>query len=195
MIYLLRHGETEFNATGRYQGALDSPLTQRGTAQARALGRRLATLLGAAPEGYDMIASPLGRTRETARLVALEIGVDPARISFDDRLREITLGAWDGLTREEIDIGWPGAVEAAGRHEWYYCGPGGETFEQTQARLGTWLAEQRRERPLVVIAHGAVSRVLRGLYADLSREVTVALEVPQDALFRLKDGYIERIPA
>lgn len=193
MIYLLRHGETVFNAAGRYQGALDSPLTPRGQAQARALGRRLAARLGPAPHGFRLVASPLGRTRETARLVALELGLDPARIEHDARLREVTLGTWDGLTRDEIDAGWPGALDDAGPFEWFYRGPGGESFEQAQARSADWLAEQRADRPVIAISHGAVGRVLRGLYAGLARDITVALDVPQDALFHLADGRIERI--
>jgi GNAT superfamily N-acetyltransferase len=105
-IYLLRHGETEWNAAGRFQGALDSALTQRGVLQARASGRRLASLIARADAVH---ASPLGRTRETCRHVTA-FGIYPD-VEWECRLREVSLGSWDGLTDIDIEQGWPGRLD------------------------------------------------------------------------------------
>src|SRR5579864_3425707 len=98
-IFLVRHGETEWNRARRYQGWSDSPLTARGVAQAAAIGRGLATIPEAV--GAAIVASPLGRARRTAEIIA-ECLQYKAPIRFDDRLREISLGSWDGLDRRQV---------------------------------------------------------------------------------------------
>ena len=105
MIYLVRHGQTEFNREGRYQGRVDSPLTELGLAQARAAGARLAAL--AAEEGGNWIieTSPLGRARRTAEIIAQSMGL-PA-LTVDPRLIEVSYGEIEGLTAAEIEARWP----------------------------------------------------------------------------------------
>jgi broad specificity phosphatase PhoE len=187
-IFLVRHGETEWNRARRYQGWSDSPLTAHGIAQAEALGRRLATL----PEAVDaeIVASPLGRARHTAEIIARRLGcAAPPRL--DERLREISLGSWDGLGRKEVRARMgPAFVE----FEWYFATPDGETYEGFAARLGSWLGETG-EQPVIAVCHGVVTRVLRGLYAGLPREEALRLEVPQDRIFRLAGGMIGEISA
>src|SRR4051812_42560981 len=102
----MRHGETEWNAAGRFQGPLDSPLTRRGRGQAAQLGRALATVLG--DRSTPLHVSPLGRAQETAAIVSCHIpSVGPAL--SEPHLREVSTGSWDGLTHQDIDAGWPGA--------------------------------------------------------------------------------------
>src|SRR5690242_580485 len=98
-IFLVRHGETEWNLARRYQGWSDSPLTPAGIAQAEAMGRRLCQLPEAAEA--EIVASPLGRARRTAEIIAECLGRQtPPRL--DERLREISIGSWDGLSRREV---------------------------------------------------------------------------------------------
>lgn len=87
MIYLVRHGETEWNRAGRMQGQLDSPLTERGQAQARAVGETLAELTNGA-NGLALVASPLGRTMATATIIAEAL--DSLNIATDARLMEMS---------------------------------------------------------------------------------------------------------
>src|SRR6187397_119767 len=98
-IFLVRHGETEWNRARRYQGWSDSPLTPLGVAQAEAIGRRLSAVPEAA--AADIVASPIGRARRTAEIIAECLGHNPP-LRLDDRLREISLGSWDGRDRREI---------------------------------------------------------------------------------------------
>lgn len=98
-ILLVRHGESEWNAAGRWQGQADPPLTE--------LGRRQAKAAAAAIGAVDLVAaSDLQRARLTAEIIAGELDVGPVRIDPD--LRERDAGAWSGLTRAEIHERWPG---------------------------------------------------------------------------------------
>ena len=109
-IYLVRHGETEWNAQGRFQGCLDSPLTPNGREQARQIGMLLARVLNGY-RGVTMHVSPLGRTCDTAEIVRSYVPVAaPIR---EPRIREVTIGSWDGLTHEDIDAGWPGMLHGS----------------------------------------------------------------------------------
>jgi probable phosphoglycerate mutase len=81
-----------------------------------------------------------------------------------------------------------------GRYDWYFRSPDGERYDAFTARLGEWLSEQDAECALVVVTHGLVTRLLRGLCAGLPREAALILPVPQDKVFRLFNGAIEEIP-
>jgi broad specificity phosphatase PhoE len=189
-ILLVRHGETEWNRQRRYQGRSDSPLTERGVAQAQSIGR----LLGVLPDtaSADIVSSPLGRAWYTAKIIR-EYLPGPPELRMDDRLRELSLGSWDGLSYHEIATRLPGVFDGDGRHEWYFRAPCGERHETLSARLDEWLCAAAGAGPLIVVTHGVVTRVLRGLYARLSRETALMLPVPQDKIFRLAGGKIEEI--
>ena len=139
-IFLVRHGETEWNAQGRFQGQLDSPLTLRGRAEARLVGHILSAHLGADPD-LPLHVSPLGRARETASLLRTYFScAEPVQ---DERLQEVSLGSWDGLDKVEIDAEWPNALDGASPFNWYFRSPDGESYEAASARLGSWLDEQQ----------------------------------------------------
>jgi probable phosphoglycerate mutase len=188
-ILLVRHGETEWNRARRYQGWQDSPLTAAGVAQAEAIGRRLCALpeTGAA----EIVASPLGRARRTAEIIAACLADNgrPMPIRFDERLREISLGSWDGLHKREIKARAPGMLDGDGRWDWYFRTPGGETYENFVARIAAWLSDLP-DRPVVAVSHGVVTRILRGIYAGMPRGEALRLAVPQDRIFRLSGGTI-----
>jgi broad specificity phosphatase PhoE len=188
-IYLVRHGETEWNLARRIQGWGDSPLTAQGVAQAEEIGRVLARI----PEAADaaLVSSPLGRARRTAEIIRAALP-NAVQIAFDERLKEISTGSWDGLDRDQIAALQPGIFDGDGRYEWYFRTPDGETYESFAGRVGAWLAEGAAEARIVV-AHGITTRVLRGLYAGLPREIALRLPVAQDRIYRLAGGRIEEI--
>jgi broad specificity phosphatase PhoE len=190
LILLVRHGETEWNLQRRFQGRSDSPLTERGIAQAHAIGRLLGTLPEAAIA--RMVTSPLGRARRTAELIGEHLPRGP-ELLIDDRLRELSLGSWDGLRYREIAIRSPGVFDGDGRYEWYFRSPDGERYEAFAARLDQWLRTVGGPSPLIVVTHGIVTRVLRGLCAGLPREVALVLPVPHDKIFRLSGGAVGEI--
>jgi probable phosphoglycerate mutase len=192
-LFLIRHGETTWNRTGRLQGQLDAPLTHAGLDQAHAIGRDLAARLqGEAPA---LIASPLGRTRQSAAIIAEHLSLDYEAVAFDDRLKEITLGDHDGYPGwAAIDRDHPELAERRQRDPWNFRHPNGESSQMVQDRVRPWLDAVTATPGLhVVVAHGVVNKIIRGLYLGLTREQTFALDRPQDAYFRLEAGTETRI--
>ncbi len=193
-IYLVRHGETEWNREGRMQGHLDSPLTRRGEEQVRRVAALLAELAGE-PAHHIVTASPLGRTRRTAEIVCEALGLDPADCRIDALLIEITLGEWDGMTRKEITAVDAETWRRYRNDHWNFVPPGGESYSMMAGRARRWLAAATALPDLIVVSHGAFGRVLRGIYTGLDPEQTLAQEEPQDSIFRLSGGTIACIEA
>jgi probable phosphoglycerate mutase len=189
MIYLLRHGETVGNREGRFQGRFESPLTELGYAQARAVGARLAALAAADPGEWVIEVSPLGRARQTAAIIAEAMGLpEPA---VEPRLIEASYGALEGLTRPEVEARWP---ELTGYIGVFAHAPDGEGLESLDARARAWLAERAPDpRRIVAVAHASIGRAIRGAYVGAPFEDYRLFECPQDAFHRLHDGKIERI--
>ena len=169
-IVLLRHGQTDYNVTGRMQGHLDSVLTPVGLEQAAAVAPILAAL------GPDrMVSSDLRRAADTAEVVGAACGLP---VKLDARLRETHLGRWQGLTVDEIDRDHPGAI-AAWRSDPTWAPPGGESRVAVVARSRPVVEELDAEfadggttsTTALLVAHG-------GLIAGL---VTGLLELPTSA--------------
>ena len=112
-LLLIRHGESTWNAARRWQGHADPPLSEQGRDQARRAGVRLLAAQEVPTIG-TLWSSDLRRARETARIIAAELGLEPR---VHPGVRERTAGPWEGLTREEIDAGWPDYLERRRRPE------------------------------------------------------------------------------
>lgn len=186
MILLTRHGETEFNVQRRAQGLADSPLTPVGVRQAHAMASLLADLVERESGPWRMVSSPLGRAVATAEIYALRLGL---AFDLDDRLREHSMGEFDGLHADEFVPRFRQDVPPLERS---FHTPGGESYEALSGRIADFLAEVRPEQRLILVSHGAAGRILRGLYGGLAKADMLALEIPQDAVFRLQNGQIDR---
>ena len=186
-MFLVLHGQTEWNRDGKLQGHSDAPLTEEGERQARASGAIVKFHLKGAAR---IVASPLGRTMATARIIAACLGLPLDIIETDARLAELRLGSWEGLTREQIRAGWPERMESATRNGWYCQSPDGEDYDAMAQRLQDWLGAQGEHDGLIVVSHGIASRVLRGLYAGLPRDEAIELAVTRDAPYELSGGGI-----
>lgn len=188
MIYLCRHGQTFHNREGRMQGQTESDLTPLGRAQAAAMGELLASLIET-PADWRIVASPLRRARDTAETIGARLGLP---VAFEDRLLEISVGDWSNRLRDEVKRETP-ALQ--GDPEWAFKSPNGETYEAIMGRVSGWLAEQAAEpeRRLIVVSHGIAGWMLRGAYGGLSRAQVIAQDTPQDAIFRLSGGQVDRL--
>jgi probable phosphoglycerate mutase len=145
-ILLVRHGQSEWNASGRWQGQADPPLSELGEEQAVAAARALGMV--------DAIyASDLVRAHHTAQLVAEQLGGD---VVVAPNLRERSAGEWEGRTRAEIDEGWPGFLESGRRPEGY------EPDDSVLARVLTALGAiaGAHDGDVLVVTHGGVVRVV-----------------------------------
>ena len=186
-IYLVRHGETEWNRDGRLQGQQNSSLTALGREQARQLGHLLSRLLG--PRQRLIKVSPLGRALETAAIIRQHVpGPEPI---IDPRLQEMTLGRWEGLTRKEVNEQCNGVVGDDANAEWWFRAPGGESFDHFQERVRSWLAEQSGR--VIAVSHGITTRMIRGEYLGLSSHERLSLPVPHGVIWRLRGGAVETI--
>ena len=182
-IYLIRHGETEWNKEKRFQGHHDSPLTALGRSQAVSSAGILARALNGNRTELTFHTSPLGRARETAAIIQEHCAL--CHPVIDQRLREISMGSWDGLTLEEVKERWP-----EHHHNWKMReAPDGETYDSCHERMSEWLAEQ--SGVVVAVSPGVTSRILRGHYLGLSREDTMKLPVLQGVVWRLYRGNVD----
>lgn len=187
-LILMRHGETEWNRARRMQGQLNSPLTEKGEAQARHLR---ALLEGFDLSGWDLHCSPSGRALCTA---GLALGDRHQPIRSDDRLMEIDVGEWSGLLADEVRALRPDlfADAGAGRFTWYDAAPGGEGYAGLEARCRAFLADLRG--PTLCVTHGITLRMLRSLAlaGDASR-LTEGDFVRQGVLWRIRNGISQEI--
>ena len=193
-LYMLRHGETAWNTERRMQGTKNSDLTERGRAQALAMGRTHRAELAREPGPTVFLRSPLGRARETSEIVGRELGLAPTDWRDDIRLAELAYGEWEGFSWKEIEVTHPTALADWRADPHGYCPPGGETHhalrERSLAVLTDIAASGLRT---VVVSHGVSGAVVRGLNLGLDARAMFVLEKPQDAFFRLLAGSEERI--
>lgn len=159
-LYLVRHGETDWNAEGRLQGQRDIPLNALGRAQAEEAGRRLSEL-AAVPAELDYVASPLGRARDTMERLRAVLGLDPSSYRTDDRLKELSFGAWEGLTWKEVRARDPRGAQARSRDKWGYVPPQGESYAMLAERVAP--AVRGLARDTVLVSHGGVARAFLAL--------------------------------
>jgi broad specificity phosphatase PhoE len=184
-LLLVRHGETDWNRDGRWQGGSDTSLNDLGREQAQALAEQL-------DGSIDVVySSDLARARETAEIVAAELGLE---VRVDPRLRERSFGSWEGLTTSEIEDRF------ADSHRRWREGVGAgaddaETFEDFSARVNDFLADVLRLHPgenVLVISHGGSIRVIHALAAgvDYVRDHRLTPGVPNCAVARYvaRDG-------
>jgi broad specificity phosphatase PhoE len=185
-LYFVRHGETEWNRTRRIQGRTDIPLNAAGRAQAAAIARRLKELEDA-PRSLEFHCSPLGRARQTMAAILAAFGLPDDHARIDDRLMERSFGDYDGQTWQQLfAAGIDPDLQPEAYHDWRP--DGGESFADVAHRVGAWLGELRR--PAIVVSHGGVSRVLRGLMLGLHKAEVVHLDVPQHRFYRIAEGRI-----
>jgi probable phosphoglycerate mutase len=159
-IVLVRHGETVSNVEGRWQGHSDSPLTERGRAQARELARALADEQIAA-----VYTSDLGRAYATAQALAEPHGLNPGA---EPRLREQHVGEWTGRLAAELRVEEPERMADWRERPWALRIPGAETLAEVQARALAFLDERLPEhagQTVALVTHGAMAQCLlvRGL--------------------------------
>ena len=152
-VLAIRHGESEWNASGRWQGQADPSLTDRGRRQAKAAGR----LLARGPRFDAIVTSDLQRAAETATIIGQVIGT--TEVDLDPRLRENHAGEWQGMTRAEIHRDWPGYLDVEGRP------PGFEVYESTVARMHAAILDVAAGRApgarLLLVGHSGAIRSLR----------------------------------
>ncbi len=153
-VYLARHGESDWNAANRFQGHSDRPLTELGRRQAEALAAELAAIATLSA----IYSSPLRRALDTAAIVGARTGLEPVP---REELREVDVGGWAGLSRDEVEARFPDAFR-----RWLDGGEGwedGESYADMAARVLTALLQIAEAHPgeeLLVVSHGGPIRAI-----------------------------------
>ena len=186
-LYIARHGETDWNSVGRWQGHTDIPLNDVGRSQARTLGPLLSESSVA-----TIVSSDLSRAEETAAIVARALGIGPVRV--DPALRERRYGVFEGLTREECQERHPERFR-----EWmggsHVLPPGAESNGALAARVVVAVRAVVDEfvapgRAALIVTHGGS---LRAILAETG--TSDGLPIPNAALFRVECHGSALLPA
>ncbi len=170
-LVLVRHGQTEWNVDGKFQGQSNVALTEEGIRQARELAEHFPV------QKLDAIyASDLSRARVTAEIVGDYFGL-PVQVTRE--LRELHFGDWEGLSYDEIVSGWPDALENFLQHPDRLRIPHGESFHQLQERAMLVIAKilaAHDDETVLVVAHGAILRTI----------LTAVLHMPLEYLWSIR---------
>jgi len=188
LIYVIRHGQTDWNAEGRLQGQKDIPINAIGRGQATRNGEALRELVGSA-DGFDFVASPLGRTRETMERIRTAMGLDPMDYRTDECLKELSFGDWEGFTTAEIKKTAPERLRERSRNKWGFIPPGedAESYEILSWRIGAWLASLTG--PTISVSHGGVLRSLFRIIGNVDEHEAANMPIHQDRLVRIEIDY------
>jgi alpha-ribazole phosphatase len=174
-LILIRHGETDWNIEGRYQGQSDTPLNQTGIQQARDMAHRLRQA------HFDAIfSSDLLRARQTAEILS-EISGVPLRV--DPRLREIHQGEWEGMLFSDIRARYAQAFEERLRNPLEVAPPGGETVGQVRQRVLDAIQEIVEQFPhgsIAIVSHGLSLAIIKVHFHNLDI-ATVWDHIPNNA--------------
>lgn len=181
---MFRHGETDWNVEGRFQGQTDIPINFKGRQQAAFNGRKLKRLIEK-PEDWAFIASPMGRTRQTMEIARLQMELDTKNYEIDPRLIEITFGDWEKLTLDDIAQKNPLDVQRRNINKWNFVPPKGESYAQAALRVEPFLMQLKK--PSIIVTHGGIIRAVRHLIEGRDGNTAATDNIPQDRIYEF-DG-------
>ena len=190
MLFLIRHGETYWNADGRLQGQLDTELNPRGRDQARQAGTILASVARGLADA-TMVASPLSRACESleilaSQLVALGALESPPSFTTDERLKELCFGRWEGMTWKEVRRNDPANYAARNADIWNVAPPGGESYADLARRVGPLLGSL--PEGAVVVSHGGIARIALHLLASATPDEAARAPIRQGDVLMIEAG-------
>jgi broad specificity phosphatase PhoE len=193
VVYFVRHGQTEWNAAGRFQGSQDIPLNDIGKGQAVRSGELLADILAndsRAPAKMPFVSSPLGRARNTMELLRGVLGVAPHDYELDDRLREIGYGHWEGSTLAQMEVSHPELFAERQLDKWGVPPPDGESYASVTIRVRDWYDSLLQDT--VTVSHGGTMRALL-VALDVHMPVSaVDMLVEQGVVYVFADGQVTK---
>lgn len=191
-LLVIRHGETDWNASGRLQGRQDIPLNARGRAQAQAVGLALRERFDITT--FTCLSSPLIRASETLDLILAQYPNGPRSRGTDARLAEKAFGEWEGLDAQTIAARYPQEYAQRARAPYDFRAPGGESYAEVAERLRPLLVSLAG--PTLLVAHGALIRSLLIATGLATPSVATQLVIHQGRWLELDEsGYRWYSPA
>ena len=186
-LFLVRHGETDWNREGRLQGSKDIPLNELGREQAAEAAGRLRNLVQGY-EGLDFVASPMERARETMEILRYRLGLPPKGYRIDERLRELTFGSWEGFTWREVRKSERELALARERDKWGFVPPEGESYRMLAERIRPVLEGLTGET--VMVSHGGVARAVLALVGAVAPGEAAMVDIWQGKILMVSDGRV-----
>ena len=193
VLYVIRHGETDFNVAQRLQGRFETTLNAQGRRQASECAGILRDLFeraGRSPGDLGYVSSPLRRARETMELIRSVLGLDSHNYEIDERLAEISYGEWEGHTLAEIHARDPHVLEDRDRQKWDFVPPGGESYRSVAKRVAAWYASVSCDS--VITAHGGVVRALMANFHIVPAEKATHVDILQGVVYVFAGGTVAR---
>ncbi|MBX3596944.1 MAG: histidine phosphatase family protein [Rhizobiaceae bacterium] len=190
LVYFVRHGQTDWNAEGRFQGQNEVDLNSTGRKQADRNGKLLHELIGS-PDDFDFVASPMRRTVETMQRIRAAMDLDPDAFRTDDRLVEVHFGDWQGHRLADLKRLAPDVFQKRRLDKWNTVPPGlgAESYQMLLSRMKPWFDELNRQT--VCVAHGGTLRAVFRLAGGLDESEAAHLAIPQDQVLRFSEGVLE----
>ena len=187
-LILVRHGESEWNRAGRIQGQVNSPLTDLGINQAKAIRDYLSGIL--LNQQLEIYTSPLDRALQTAEIIAQGIDYPSRKIIIEERLNDFNLGEISGTFGwDKVAEIFPEQAQLRLQDPMRFHPSGGESGAEFEARLRSLLEDLMDDGTLkLMVSHGIVNKFIRGILKNLSGKEMVELGESQNTIYRLEEG-------
>ena len=187
-LILVRHGESEWNRAGRIQGQVNSPLTDLGINQAKAIRDYLSGIL--INQELEIYTSPLDRALQTAEIIAQGIDYPSRKIIIEERLNDFNLGEISGTFGwDKVAEIFPEQAQLRLQDPMRFHPSGGESGAEFEARLRSLLEDLMDDGTLkLMVSHGIVNKFIRGILKNLSGKEMVELGESQNTIYRLEQG-------
>jgi broad specificity phosphatase PhoE len=187
-LILVRHGESEWNRAGRIQGQVNSPLTDLGIDQAKAIRDHLSGIL--LNQELEIYTSPLDRAIQTAEIIAQGIDHPSSKIIIEERLNDFSLGEISGTFGwDKVAEIFPKQAQLRLQDPMRFHPSGGESGAEFEARLRSLLEDLMDESSLkLMVSHGIVNKFIRGILKNISGKEMVQLGESQNTIYRLEEG-------
>ena len=187
-LILIRHGESEWNRAGRIQGQVNSPLTDLGINQAKAIRDHLSEIL--LNQQLEIYTSPLDRAIQTAEIIAQGIDHPSSKIIIEERLNDFNVGEISGTFGwDKVAEIFPEQAQLRLQDPMRFHPSGGESGAEFEARLRSLLEDLMDDGTLkLMVSHGIVNKFIRGILKNLSGKEMVELGESQNTIYRLEQG-------
>ena len=187
-LILVRHGESEWNRAGRIQGQINSPLTDLGINQAKAIREYLSGIL--LNQQLEIYTSPLDRALQTAEIIAQGIEYPSRKIIIEERLNDFNVGEISGTFGwDKVAEIFPEQAQLRLQDPMRFHPSGGESGAEFEARLRSLLEDLMDDGTLkLMVSHGIVNKFIRGILKNLSVKEMVELGESQNTIYRLEQG-------
>ena len=187
-LILVRHGESEWNRAGRIQGQVNSPLTDLGISQARAISDYLSGIF--LNQELEIYSSPLERAIQTAQIIVKGIDHLSSEVIIEERLNDFNLGEISGTYGwDKVAEIFPEQAQLRLQDPMRFHPSGGESGAEFEARLRSLMEElEGDDTTKLLVSHGIVNKFIRGIYKNISGKEMINLGESQNTIYRLEHG-------